>query len=89
MKFVVFCVLLVIALVTSPVAKGQCMTYILDGGPCTNGADANCCDFLTQTTAWGPHVESIWCVCQALQLAGLPVTYLNDCGVVSGSDPYC
>ncbi|GJT17171.1 hypothetical protein Tco_0875877 [Tanacetum coccineum] len=43
----------------------------------------------TDTTDWGPHVETTWCVCQELLIAGLPATYLNDCGVVEGSDPYC
>ncbi|KAJ0440597.1 hypothetical protein HanIR_Chr16g0788521 [Helianthus annuus] len=85
---VVFCVFMVMALVT-PLARGQCATYIYENGPCTNGADADCCNFLTQTTNWGPHVESIWCVCQALLIADAPVTSLNDCGVVQGTDPYC
>ncbi|KAL6577584.1 hypothetical protein OROMI_009912 [Orobanche minor] len=80
---------LVMALVASPGARGQCLTFILENGPCTNGADADCCNFLTETTSWGPHVESVWCVCQALLNAGLTATYLNDCGVVDGSNPYC
>ncbi|KAL3635984.1 hypothetical protein CASFOL_020531 [Castilleja foliolosa] len=89
MMKVVIC-MLVLALVAAPNASGQCMTYILEHGPCTNGADSICCNILKEITSfWNPHVESIWCVCQALQYAGLPVTYLNDCGVVEGSDPYC
>ncbi|KAJ0899051.1 hypothetical protein HanRHA438_Chr08g0363831 [Helianthus annuus] len=86
----VFCVLLMIALVTTPLVQGQCMTYFLEGAPCSNGADETCCNLLKElTNFWNPHVESIWCVCQGLQAGGIPVTVLNDCGVVEGTDPYC
>ncbi|KAL3635986.1 hypothetical protein CASFOL_020533 [Castilleja foliolosa] len=88
MMKVVIC-MLVLALVTAPRVSGQCVTTIFENGPCTNGADWDCCHFLTETTAWGPHVEPVICLCLALQNIGAPVTYLNDCGVVEGSDPYC
>ena len=83
-KFVI-CMLLVIAFVSTPMVTGQysCSTYIGEGGPCTNGADADCCKFLKDAK------DGDWCVCSALVLAGLPATYLNDCGVVEGSDPIC
>jgi len=74
----------------APAVQGHCITYILDGGSCTNGLDVNCCNFLQGTiNFWNPYIESIRCVCQALLIAGLPATYLNDCGVVAGIDPYC
>ncbi|GJU42268.1 coat protein [Tanacetum coccineum] len=78
-----------ITFVSTPMVTRQCLTFILEGGPCTNGADADCCKFLKDTKDWGPHVETTWSVCQELLIAGLLATYLNDCGVVEGSDPYC
>ncbi|KAJ9546621.1 hypothetical protein OSB04_019164 [Centaurea solstitialis] len=81
---------IVIALVVAPLARGQCSTYFLEGAPCTNGADDECCNLLREATDfWNPHVESIWCVCQGLQSSDIPVTRLNECDVVSGTDPYC
>lgn len=86
----VFCMFLVIALVVAPGTEGQCMTFFLENAPCTNEADATCCDLLREATDfWNPHVESVWCVCQGLQAGGIPVTRLNECGVVEGTDPYC
>ncbi|GJR65645.1 ulp1 protease family, C-terminal catalytic domain-containing protein [Tanacetum coccineum] len=78
-----------ITFVSTPMVTRQCLTFILEGGPCTNGADADCCKFLKDTTDWGPHVETTWCVCQELLIAGLPATYLNDCGVVEDPREAC
>ncbi|GJU71568.1 hypothetical protein Tco_1262973 [Tanacetum coccineum] len=76
-----------ITFVSTPMVTRQCLTFILEGGPCTNGADADCCKFLMDITDWGPHVETTWCVCQELLILSLPATYLNDCGVVEVQIP--
>ncbi|GKA61089.1 hypothetical protein Tco_0760496 [Tanacetum coccineum] len=47
-----------IPFVSTPMETKQCLTFILEGGPCTNRADTDCYKFLKDTTDWGPHVET-------------------------------
>ncbi|KAL3635988.1 hypothetical protein CASFOL_020535 [Castilleja foliolosa] len=88
MMKVVICIL-VLALVAAPRANGQCPAYVSANWPCLSGANPVCCSFLQTTTGWGTYEDLLMCVCRALHMSDIPVTYLNDCGVVQGSVAYC
>jgi len=95
MKLVI-CMLLVIALVVTPGSEGQsegeCVTIIIPEIFCKSGANKDCCSFLTNlrdgifNNTSGPPTL---CLCKSVLKSNLPATHLNECGLVSGSNPAC